>query len=101
MAALSRTVRLKTKSTAPPCHWRPLPGPTGVLPLVGFRPNRLVNDAGIRIDPPPSLAPAIGTTPAATAAAEPRSEEHTSELQSRGHLVCRLLLATQTTYDPR
>src|SRR5437660_6675370 len=24
--------------------------------------------------------------------AEPRSEEHTSELQSRGHLVCRLLL---------
>src|SRR5207253_7221848 len=23
---------------------------------------------------------------------EPRSEEHTSELQSRGHLVCRLLL---------
>src|SRR5690625_6478798 len=25
---------------------------------------------------------------------EPRSEEHTSELQSRGHLVCRLLLET-------
>src|SRR5690625_5951606 len=25
-------------------------------------------------------------------AAEQRSEEHTSELQSRGHLVCRLLL---------
>src|SRR5690625_7787158 len=24
--------------------------------------------------------------------APPRSEEHTSELQSRGHLVCRLLL---------
>src|SRR5690625_5954896 len=24
-----------------------------------------------------------------------RSEEHTSELQSRGHLVCRLLLETQ------
>src|SRR5690625_432434 len=27
-----------------------------------------------------------------TKGAEPRSEEHTSELQSRGHLVCRLLL---------
>src|SRR5690625_7914809 len=26
---------------------------------------------------------------------EPRSEEHTSELQSRGHLVCRLLLETK------
>src|SRR5690625_6101480 len=31
----------------------------------------------------------------------PRSEEHTSELQSRGHLVCRLLLEKkkQTTYS--
>src|SRR5437660_5401790 len=27
-----------------------------------------------------------------TFSAPPRSEEHTSELQSRGHLVCRLLL---------
>src|SRR5437660_5345558 len=35
-----------------------------------------------------------------------RSEEHTSELQSRGHLVCRLLLekkklrASHNSYDP-
>src|SRR5690625_6747694 len=34
-----------------------------------------------------------------------RSEEHTSELQSRGHLVCRLLLekkkkTTDTSYTP-
>src|SRR5690625_5431369 len=27
----------------------------------------------------------------------PRSEEHTSELQSRGHLVCRLLLQKKNT----
>src|SRR5690625_5709789 len=27
-----------------------------------------------------------------------RSEEHTSELQSRGHLVCRLLLEKTNTY---
>src|SRR5690625_3047703 len=27
----------------------------------------------------------------------PRSEEHTSELQSRGHLVCRLLLEKNNT----
>src|SRR5690625_7397822 len=26
----------------------------------------------------------------------PRSEEHTSELQSRGHLVCRLLIEKKT-----
>src|SRR5437870_836110 len=31
------------------------------------------------------------------AAAEARSEEHTSELQSRGHLVCRLLLEKKNT----
>src|SRR5690625_5713120 len=40
---------------------------------------------------------AAGATWAATprevgAAADAESEEHTSELQSRGHLVCRLLL---------
>src|SRR5439155_11572104 len=40
----------------------------------------------------------LATTPEAQAAAQRaarrtlRSEEHTSELQSRGHLVCRLLL---------
>src|SRR5690625_6934194 len=28
----------------------------------------------------------------------PRSEEHTSELQSRGHLVCRLLLEKKKPY---
>src|SRR5690554_7027035 len=30
--------------------------------------------------------------PSSKSAANPRSEEHTSELQSRPHLVCRLLL---------
>src|SRR5690625_7985705 len=30
-----------------------------------------------------------------------RSEEHTSELQSRGHLVCRLLLAKNKRIDMR
>src|SRR5690625_6473778 len=29
----------------------------------------------------------------------PRSEEHTSELQSRGHLVCRLLLEKKNRED--
>src|SRR5437660_4632506 len=33
-----------------------------------------------------------GRGPGQTATARRRSEEHTSELQSRGHLVCRLLL---------
>src|SRR3989442_9504059 len=35
----------------------------------------------------------------AEACAELRSEEHTSELQSRPHLVCRLLLEKKKTKD--
>src|SRR5690625_6115478 len=35
--------------------------------------------------------------PEADLALELRSEEHTSELQSRGHLVCRLLLEKKNT----
>src|SRR5439155_11154076 len=42
-----------------------------------------------------------GCEPSSTASspgnAAPRSEEHTSELQSRGHLVCRLLLEKKKT----
>src|SRR2546422_6176514 len=34
-------------------------------------------------------------------AVEPRSEEHTSELQSRLHLVCRLLLEKKKSYIRR
>src|SRR3712207_6923942 len=39
---------------------------------------------------PPS--PSISTPSSPSASAVPRSEEHTSELQSRQYLVCRLLL---------
>src|SRR5690625_6631604 len=37
------------------------------------------------------------TVDVATAQQRVRSEEHTSELQSRGHLVCRLLLEKKKT----
>jgi hypothetical protein len=46
-------------------------GTSGLWPRVGFKPTRPQHDAGSRIDPPPSLAWASGTMPAATAAAEP------------------------------
>src|SRR3989442_13671294 len=39
-----------------------------------------------------TAARAVGVAQAARAAVWMRSEEHTSELQSRPHLVCRLLL---------
>ena len=71
MAALSRTERLTTCSTAAPCHFSPCSGPVGTRPRLGFRPNNPQHAAGMRIDPPPSPAPATGTMPAATAAAAP------------------------------
>src|SRR5690242_791404 len=43
-------------------------------PRVGLRPTRPLIAAGMRIEPPPSLAWANGTAPAATSAAEPDEE---------------------------
>ena len=43
-------------------------------PRLGLRPNRPVTAAGTRIEPPPSVAWATGTRPAATAAAAPPLE---------------------------
>src|SRR5687768_17973081 len=44
------------------------------------------------VDGPTPPVPRQTTTPASQQLLEERSEEHTSELQSRLHLVCRLLL---------
>ena len=46
----------------------------GTRPKLAFIPTRPVNEAGIRVDPPPSLAVENGTSPAETAAAEPPLE---------------------------
>src|SRR5437870_9419265 len=52
-------------------------------------PTRRSSDLGSQSGPP---CIASGTRPSTVAPTVIRSEEHTSELQSRGHLVCRLLL---------
>src|SRR5690625_6099069 len=55
--------------------------------------------------PPPERYPALRLTRRLEAGnvvtVEPRSEEHTSELQSRGHLVCRLLLEKKKHHHNR
>src|SRR5439155_26888279 len=45
----------------------------------------------------PGTYPPAGRSALVPPAIVPRSEEHTSELQSRGHLVCRLLLEKKKT----
>src|SRR5215217_8489730 len=45
-----------------------------------------------RLDARPTTRTATTRSPARSSTASPRSEEHTSELQSRQYLVCRLLL---------
>src|SRR3712207_6882270 len=50
----------------------------------------------------PVMAPTVPTQPSgSTGGHHPRSEEHTSELQSRQYLVCRLLLDKKGAKTPR
>src|SRR5260370_13007802 len=53
-------------------------------PWLGFSPTNPQNAAGIRVDPPPSLAVHMGTNPAATAAAEPPDEPPGVRVRSQG-----------------
>src|ERR1700722_12911537 len=73
MAALSRMERVSAWSTDRP----PQPSPWGAIdtrPRDGLSPNNPQHEAGMRMDPPPALACAAGTIPAATADAEPPEE---------------------------
>src|SRR5215208_7867920 len=60
----------------------PLSGVSLSLPILASRHSRLKRGAYLAFLVPPGVR---------------RSEEHTSELQSRGHLVCRLLLEKKKT----
>ena len=53
-------------------------------PRDGLRPTRPQAAAGMRMEPPPSLAWAMGTTPAATSAADPPLEPPTDRVMSQG-----------------
>src|SRR5690349_785315 len=84
IAAVSRTVRDTTPCTAAPCIISAVSGPNGVSPRPGFSPTSPQQAAGIRVEPPPSLAPAHGTIPAATAAADPPDEPPGVRVRSHG-----------------
>src|SRR5205809_1773790 len=63
------------------------PQPSSTL----FPYTTLFRSARLRRDPPAARAPRAGGDPHARPDRALRSEEHTSELQSRLQLVCRLL----------
>src|SRR5687768_18243172 len=65
--------------------------PVGVAALPARRASVLVE---------PSLGEARRFMPTSKFCASMRSEEHTSELQSRLHLVCRLLLEKKKRHSP-
>ena len=68
---MSVTERVMAKLPAAPCQERQSVGPVTIRPRVGFKPMVPVQEAGIRMEPPPSLAAARGRSPAATAAPAP------------------------------
>src|SRR5690625_7845422 len=78
-------------------------GPTVAVPASGpasSRPRRRARADRARADQLPALHRrhhADAARRPGRAASAGRSEEHTSELQSRGHLVCRLLLEKKKT----
>src|ERR1700740_1298567 len=71
MTALSRTLILTTWPQEKPPQPSPRSGPSGLRARVGFRPNTPEAEAGMRIEPPPSLACAIGRLRAGAAGAAP------------------------------
>src|SRR3989442_11475324 len=58
-------------------------------------------DLGERVPPDEPLQRGPTHHPGAPGASRRRSEEHTSELQSRPHLVCRLLLEKKKNRTPQ
>src|SRR5262249_62207166 len=68
-AALSRTLHVTAWPTEAPLQPSPTSGPIGLRARVGLRPNNPQHEAGIRIEPPPSVAGALRGIPAATAPA--------------------------------
>src|SRR5947208_15657700 len=74
MTALSRTDMLTTWPQENPPQPSPRSGPTGTRARVGFNPKTPEPAAGMRIEPPPSVACATGRMRAATAAAAPPDE---------------------------
>src|SRR3712207_7557092 len=83
------------RSHAPVCS-RPV---EDVFALEHRRSPQVLALCGWRGCPAPELAEAVADVGGPCFRLLPRSEEHTSELQSRQYLVCRLLLEKKISYS--
>jgi hypothetical protein len=81
---VSRTERLTASCATMPPQASATSGHSGTRPRLGFRPTSPHSLAGMRIEPPPSLACATGTMPPATAAAEPPLDPPVERVGSQG-----------------
>src|SRR3712207_7712700 len=79
--------RTSPRPTTPPASAR--------SPYCVFEPGS--SEVRVFRSPPSNLAVALRARPLCKTDSTPRSEEHTSELQSRQYLVCRLLLEKKKT----
>src|SRR5690606_40890972 len=87
---LFRSPRVSSPRVPPHCKMPPGPSHRQISPPASCGPSRRSANAS---RPPPSSALSAALTPSADGSPpRDRSEEHTSELQSRENLVCRLLL---------
>src|SRR3712207_8933381 len=71
--------------------------PRGAAP--SRRPGRCASERQVRGEPGGAAARALDGERAIDGGEPVRSEEHTSELQSRQYLVCRLLLGKKKKYN--
>jgi len=95
--AASATVRVSAPLVDRPCH----PGTVAATrPRLGLSPTSPQHDAGMRMEPPPSLAWATGNIPEATAAAAPPLDPPGVWSTSHGLRVAPYRLFSVTVTEP-
>src|SRR6266536_2345156 len=100
MTGRGSTSLTSSPSIVPPAQPSPTIGPWLTRPRVGLRPTSPHALAGMRMDPPPSLACATGTMPLATAAADPPDEPPAERPGSHGLRAGGKLRASVVTVVP-
>src|SRR3989442_10844410 len=77
---------------ARPATTRPTTAAAGVASRASAATSASARSGATAINSPPEVCASASSVRVISSTPAPRSEEHTSELQSRPHLVCRLLL---------